>query len=77
MGALFGEVLVQQGHLARFERLLPVPVLEVSVNATWVNDLIRWCKCHVQEAWYGDGRDAVREGHSAANVVHFLKWVAG
>ena len=77
MGALFSEVLIKQGHLTCFERCLSVPVLEVSVNAPWMNDLIRRCECHVQEARDGDGRDAVGEGHSAANVVHFLKRVAG
>ena len=77
MCAFFREVLIQQGHLTCFESCLPVPVLEVSVNAPWMNDLIRWRECHVQEARYGDGRDAVSEGHSAANVVNFLERIAG
>ena len=76
MGSLLGEVLVQQGHLTCFESCLSVPVFEMSVNAPWMDDLIRWCECHVQEARYGDGRDAISEGHSAANVVHFLKRIA-
>ena len=44
------------------------------VNATWVNDLIRWRQSKVKEAWNGDGGDGVSQSHCAADVMDALKW---
>ena len=47
---LYSEIFVEQGHLRGFKSALSVPVLEVGVDAAWVNDLIRRGKRQVEEA---------------------------
>ena len=38
--ALLSQIFVQKRHFTGFERLLPIPILKVSVDTAWVNDLI-------------------------------------
>ena len=59
VGSLLGQVLVKEWHFTRLESLLTVPVLEVRVNTSRVDDLIRRGQGQVKEAWNRDGRDAV------------------
>lgn len=69
MSAFLGQILVEQRHLAGLESLLTVPILKVGVNATWMDDLVRWGQGEVKEAWDGDGGDAVGQRHRGADVV--------
>ena len=59
VGSLLGQILVKEWHFTRLESLLTVPVLEVRVDTSRVDDLIRRGQSQVKEAWNRDGRDAV------------------
>jgi hypothetical protein len=75
VGALFGQVLVKQRHFAGFESLLTVPILEVCVHATGMNDLVRRSESEVKEAWDRDGWDGVGQRHRRADVVYTFQRV--
>ncbi len=77
MGALLSQVLVQKRHIFCLECLLTVPVFEMGVDTTWVNDLIRGCQCEIQEAWNGDGGNSIGKRHSIASIVHLFQGVSG
>jgi len=59
MGALIGEIFVQEGHVFCLKCLLAVPIFEVGVDAARVDDLVRWSQSEVQESWNRDGWDAI------------------
>ena len=59
LGTFRGEVLVKERHLAGLKGGLSVPVLEVGIDATGVNDLVRWSQREVEEAWNRNGWDSV------------------
>ena len=77
MGSLFGQVLVKKRHIFCLESLLTVPIFEVGVDTTWMNDLIRRCQCEIQESWNGDRRNTISKRHGIASIVNLFQGVSG